>query len=577
MLGGATNTFLRDAMEDAFAPSLDHATPLVNGRPPDVIVRGDVQHARSSAAVMLATSGVFAPPAAASATNVSMLGWQPDRINARPKIAAQASGMFAPFMGIPVGAGPSPGELGYQPSRLNARAKIAAGAQFFDIGKPSPPASPTNVAMLGYYPARLNRRERIAARVPFYFAPFPFVSTVPFGPSGPVFVVALEVGASVTMEWSNEVTKTWTGAEQRIAHLGLPRVTIKGSANLVDGDSRDVRSQIVSNAASGATFLLGMPHEEVTIVAPSSGTAANVGSTAMLDWAKPGQRVIAIGDDGTTVTAVVQDKNATQILLDVALGAVGSVGARVMPLLAVFLDAQQGFSRYPVNVEAWAIKARAELFGYAGSEDMGLGATLTTYADSILGQVFYVWDRGLNATDSPPADSVQTLADMVDLGGVPAMAGSAPHPDYGREIRLSSDDVVDWQWIKAMLYALRGNQQAFVVSTGRADLFFDSTVSGTVFKVKKGATYGDVTQFWNVGLARRLSLTMTDGSIQNVAVTAITDNGDGTVSIQVATAIAGTIARISYLEQCRFESDTFEVTFTGAVFNFAATARVVQS
>jgi hypothetical protein len=448
-----------------------------------------------------------------------------------------------------------------------------------------PPAvGPENEASLTITPDPRGY-PRTQHLMPSVFAPMPLVVTIPgFGPSGPVLVITLEYGQTeVTLEWATEVQKMWTGAEYRLAQLTGPRQLYKGVAQLVDGDQRDIRSSLIVNAATGSVFLIGLPYEEVAIASSSTGTTANVLSTQYLDWIEPGQRVICVGiDQQTTVTAVVQGYNATQIYLDTALGSVcGLPGSRLMPLMPVYLDAKQGFGRYPVGIEAWTVAARAALFGFCGDEAMGTGATLTTFNDAVLGTI-PVWDHGLVNEGQNP-DSISTLADLVDLGGIPAAKGSAPYVDYGRSIRFGSSSMADWQWLKLFLYTARGAQRTWLVTSGRNDLVYVSNVGATLVVSKDFGTtgFGNYMTYYNAGIGQRLALNNADGSVQYVNVTSAIDNGNGTCSLGLSAAPTGTILTISFLDLCRFEGDQFRIAFgkeggDGPLFQLDAIARVVQ-
>lgn len=105
---------------------------------------------------------------------------------------------------------------------------------------------------------------------------------------------------------------------------------------------------------------------------------------------------------------------------------------------------------------------------------MGAGATVATYAGRP------VWDRGIQVEETA-ADSIQSLAEIVDLGGLPISIGTAKQADWGRAVYLKRTSVDDWQWIKAFLAAVRGRQRAFWLASFRADLMLATNViSGSI-------------------------------------------------------------------------------------------------
>ena len=404
----------------------------------------------------------------------------------------------------------------------------------------------------------------------------------PYGPAGAgTFVVSLQSGATVTLEFATDVLKTWTGLEYRASLLSQPRQTYKATALLAGGHTRDVRSQLIAGAATGAPFLLALSYEEATCLAAAIGGTVTVASTAVLDWAQPGQRVILLGGDDTSTQASVQSVTSTTLTLGDAItgapitltGESAQPGARLLPLVPVFIDPSQSFVRYPVTLEEWQLVARAAAFGFVGSDTFGAGATVTTYADATWGTT-PVWDRGINAT-STVTDSVQTLADLIDLGGVPGNVGSAVAVDIGRQVSIASDTIADWQWLKAFLGAVLGRQKRFLLSTSRPDLVMSSNPGSSLLIVFTGTSYGDPTQYADAA-HQRLAITKTDGSVQYVAITGISQNFDGTDTLSLDQTVTGTVAMISFFETCRFEADSMDVTWTDTTFSFTAMARVVQ-
>jgi hypothetical protein len=175
-------------------------------------------------------------------------------------------------------------------------------------------------------------------------------------------VLDLENGYRVRHSWSTDVIKFRAGSEQRISRNDIDRESYSGVAYLGGNDPRDTRALLARYAAIGSLFLLGVPHEAIPLAAASSGTMVPVpsGILALIDWAKPGQRVVVAWRDASNkrqaVEGVVQNKTASSIILDVSPNA--PVTAEIMPARAVFLEPQQDFPRYAVNVELWNIAAR---------------------------------------------------------------------------------------------------------------------------------------------------------------------------------------------------------------------------
>ena len=394
-----------------------------------------------------------------------------------------------------------------------------------------------------------------------------FEATTPLvpgvGPAGAAtFAMLIEQGAQVTYAWKTDIEKAWSGLEQRICRLGSPQQSYEFTTELTDAQWRTVLQSLVGNAATAQAFLVGLSYEELTLTGAGS-TVLPVTSTASWDWTTAGQRVVVVGLDGLTfLNAVIQSTTGTSITVDTDCSSIAKAGARIMPAMAVYLDPQQEFRRYPVNSGPWSIKARAALF----QTTWGTGATVNTYTTMPL------WDRGndVNGTVAQPLDAGTVT---VDQGALLAQIGAYTVADWGRALGISGQ-VADWQWLKAFLSTVRGRQVAFLAPTGRPDLTPIGDASTGTLKVSSDAQYAST---WFTSLAhRKLQLKMTDGTLVCRTVSTAVDNGDGTQSLTLDTAAAGTIAMVSFLETCRLETDTVTVQWHGSDFSCSLMARVVQ-
>lgn len=397
-------------------------------------------------------------------------------------------------------------------------------------------------------------------------------------------MLSLQDGCKITYSWTTGITKGYSGIEQRVSPNGSPKVRVEGAAFLLDAGDRDVRAALVRGAASGSNFLLGLPFEAIPITANAVGAVITVASTAQADWVRAGQRVAVVSPSGVVTQAVVQSSSTTTITLDVAPGTVGRAGARIMPLLSILLDPQQGFSRYPVTVDIWQLRALAALPGWGAVDSMGIGTSITTYSggsspvlvDDLSDDDLLIWDR-TNAIDGQATEGMFSLAQTIDLGGLPFSTGGASVPEWGRSIKLRSSRRDDFQWLKAFVRHVRGAQGAFLLSTNHPDLIFDSLTAGGI-KIKSASVTGsgDYVAWFASHAHRRLALALSDGSKAYVTVAAVGDSGDGTLTLTLDTVPTLTATKISYLEQVRIEKDDVEVTWTGGTFTVDLAVRAVQ-
>lgn len=482
-------------------------------------------------------------------------------------------------------------------AQLRGRPWRAHELQFF--AAPPVLAVPTVLQPLQpIVPFRLPGRPRRAHEYQAFASPDRFVtptapSVLAYGAAGAAtFVLSIE-GAKTIYSWATDIFTSYSGKEKRSSPFGSPRIRIEGNAFLLDADDRDVKAALFRAAAQGSIFLLALPFEELTIAADSPNSSITVDATAGCDWAQPGQRAVIVGVDGSTTFVVVQSATPTSIAIvrsDVsgnlvfgALGTLGNAGGRIMPLLPVLLEPQQGFARYPVSVDLWAMRVRAAVPGWAGTDSMGAGASILSLASgqAIAASSFSdldhpIWDRS-NAIEGTGSDALMSGVELVDLGALPLAIGGQDVPDWARPIRFMSSSATDWQWFKAFLRHLRGRQGAFLLSTNRSDLVFDSFIAGGM-KVKSSAIdgAGDYTAWFASAGHRRLAVTTTDGYVQYVEVFSAGDNGDGTISLSLNIGVFGPVDKISFLELVRLESDDVEVTWDGGTFSVDLVARVVQ-
>jgi uncharacterized phage protein (TIGR02218 family) len=195
---------------------------------------------------------------------------------------------------------------------------------------------------------------------------FPEGEQITIPPAEPLgiasFVLTLESTAKLSQRWITGISKSYSGRERRSSTTRDPAFSVEGQAKLMGPTTRAVRSRIARFAAAGQPFWIGMPHEEITVRANSTGTVIPVFSTARSDWAVPGCPVFLIHNFYGSVQLTVQSATLTTVTVDQDPGLIGSKGARLMPAIPMLLDPQQAFDRYPKQVpdpvEVWKIKAR---------------------------------------------------------------------------------------------------------------------------------------------------------------------------------------------------------------------------
>ena len=182
------------------------------------------------------------------------------------------------------------------------------------------------------------------------------------------FALDLLAGTKITFGWGTGTSKMWSGKEYRSQPLDDPRQTYQGNALLVAGDMRTARARLARFAAIGAPFLLALSFEEISITGAATGKVLPVADTTHVDWMIEGQRVVVTNhtNPATVVEATIQSFTGNTITIDVDPGALGGRGSCIAPLMPIYLDPQQGFTRHrtPNGVEVWQLNARAAVFGF---------------------------------------------------------------------------------------------------------------------------------------------------------------------------------------------------------------------
>lgn len=214
------------------------------------------------------------------------------------------------------------------------------------------------------------------------------------------------------------------------------------------------------------------------------------------------------------------------------------------------------------------------LSGATTAAAVGTGASVTTF-DGVT-----VWDRGLELNDTA-MDSVNSMTEIIDLDGIPYAIGTADFPDWGRAVMLTSDLRSEWQWFKLFMATVRGRQSTFWLPTWRPDFTFVSKGTSTILI---STTDGSDFFAWYPAQRSYVQIEQVDGTITYAGITAAVDNNDGTITLTIVDGsdspltISGTgVESIGWLELCRFESDSFDVTFSGSSFSVATIARAVRA
>lgn len=302
----------------------------------------------------------------------------------------------------------------------------------------------------------------------------------PTEPAGAAtFVLDLEDGLNVTLEWQTDVFKAYDGKEQRRAILDSPRRRFRGTALLAGDAVLTTRAQLAKFATTGQPFALGLPYEALLLTGDANAKTVTVeaGQLAQCDWANPGQRVVILGRDRSTRDAVIQNASGSTIALSLAVGSTGKEGGYIMPTVAVYLDPLQSFDRYrtPDGLERWTIDALALSFGFAKqavAASLDIEQTLTG-KDNLIGLVLQARAPGLAGNsirirfedDALLGVEVEESGNDVTVRFIPSVTTVG---ELAAEITAQS----------TLVRSIGTWNEAFIVSDGEDDTFAYTNLTG---------------------------------------------------------------------------------------------------
>ncbi len=320
------------------------------------------------------------------------------------------------------------------------------------------------------------------------------------------------------------------------------------------------RNAIAGFATPEARASLAVPGlVGVTVYARTAGAAANA-------------ITIQFVEDGSTLGNIVENVALKTIVVhyDPATTSKGRLAVMFSTTTLCYLEGASGITAIGF----------ASAFGptaLAGGVDftpavVGRGATVATFAGRP------VWDRGIDVEGTAP-DSLQSMAQPEDFGGLPFNAGTASEPDWGRSIVMRRSVGAELQWLKKFLDTIKGRFLSFWLASWRPDLVPVSVGVGTL-TVQGGELGGDFFAWWPLQREYLQVRTLT-GALVYVRISAAVQNVSGTITLSVVdgAGVAVSLASaelVSWLDVVRLESDEVQVEFDGWTFAVSMTARGVQ-
>lgn len=403
------------------------------------------------------------------------------------------------------------------------------------------------------------------------------------GPNGvSTLVLNMAQGAETVYQFKTDVIPMHDGHERRIELIGCPRELYKFDTTLTDAQVAAIQAVIGYKGAQAAVFLVALTYEALTLTVDTTTSTITVLDTSKSDWLYPGCRCLVISRDGATkLERVVQSKTATTIELDdVVSAAAGKAGSLIMPLMPCYLQPNQELGQYAVNAGEFDFTAEGILFGDQNSNWNPQGATVTTYTDPVSAAVVPVWDRRVDVEGAEPnARNLVLGNELIDRGAVLWNKGTKLFSSFARQARFTIRDDSDRQFFKKFIGTVMGRRKVFLLPTWQPDLgtIVGDASTGTIVMQSSLAELADYHNMWRNSEAHKwLQLWKADGTVAYRRVMDSVDNGNGTQSLLLDSAVVGAIQMVSLLELCRLNTDDPAITWEGRFGYTDLPALVVQ-
>ena len=354
------------------------------------------------------------------------------------------------------------------------------------------------------------------------------------------------------LEYQTEILRAYDGSEQRIALRGnTPRESFSYDIGLpTDERWRIQRAQLFQNLLF--SFSLPMWHEGIPIIASATtGQNSLFGDFTLSDLAVNDNIYILSFDETVNEFLQISAITDTQITLANNLSNNFPIGSNIYPVRAIQQTDGAGQRYYPVNAAERPLEGIVRTYRRLG----GKGATVNTY------RTLPLLDRiPLNNNLMDETNSIQP--EIIDFGRRFQYSSDATFSNISRNVSYFINSRAELQYWKLFLDTVYGRREPFYTATYRSDLQLSTGIAPGSSQVRVLTTpnYNEV-YFPSLG-HKDLRFLLTPGNVEAYRrVTLVTDNGDGTQTLSLDSALPDlgpttAIAQISLLELSRLGSDT---------------------
>jgi hypothetical protein len=377
------------------------------------------------------------------------------------------------------------------------------------------------------------------------------------------------------LTWDTEILKLAGGKEQRFAHERLPSIEVEASFVLERAELAEVRTRLFRDYLLEHEIVLWI--FETTVAGSTGADNIVIDELSAAPLAEVGRRLLirvpGLADHEAEVTAVGAVGSDALLTLDPPPpAAYRATGVQVLPLIGIHLQDGQATGRWRLN-EAGRFNLSAVSTSFF--ESLGAGGAAVPEYDS-----FYLLDI------PPSIDDREMLTEQhqAAVQGLEALGPTSPvsHYEYGdiaRQAKFSWNTEADRQFWFTFFAAVEGRRMPFLFPTWRPDLVTaeDPVDTATELVVTDAPDYRE---WWAARSHKRLAIMWSDGTFQPVTVSAITDNLDGTLTLDLTDPIeipAGAeFEYLSFLEIVRLAEDKIELSGEHGQYRFNLPLVTVQ-
>lgn len=366
------------------------------------------------------------------------------------------------------------------------------------------------------------------------------------------------------LTWRTEAIRAHDESEQTASTRLTPRRELEFAVGL-DGTDRQTFAHLVWSAGA-APFYLPLWTEGATL-----GTALAAGSTTVpvattdLDFAA-GNAVLLLGERPDQVELVEAASVGASLGLTAATLQDWPAGTSVLPLRRARQDTGFNHAAFTRGHTYGRLRFRVdEANPYAAD------AGATSYRGYPVLTTRPGWARDPETTWDRPARTVDD-----DVGLVQVFDSLAAAPLYRQVHAWQLEGRPALARFRKLLYALRGKRGSLWVPTFLDDLtpVAGMTSTDTALRVAWSGYAARIAQAAN---RRDLRIELASGAVLYRRITASVDNGDGTETLALDSALgvavaAADFAQVSFLALCRSDSDAVEFSWWTGQYADASTA-----